>query len=149
MINSFLAFLITSIVICVSLLIFAGTFNIVLKISTNNSLATLKSISLNQIIIGFYYSLILHFLIFSIFSVIYMLLKVTNHNSKLFNKVFNLLNIFFMPSFLSFWLLLSFNNEVFSLISTIIATAALLIESDKTKKFTIFPISDNDHQTKK
>ena len=32
---------------------------------------------------------------------------------------------------------------------TIIATAALLIESDKTKKFTIFPISDNDHQTKK
>lgn len=149
MINSFLAFLITSIVICVSLLIFAGTFNIVLKISTNNSLATLKSISLNQIIIGFYYSLILHFLIFSIFSVIYMLLKVTNHNSKLFNKVFNLLNIFFMPSFLSFWLLLSFNNEVFSLISTIIATAALLIESDKIKKFTIFPISDNDHQTKK
>lgn len=149
MINSFLAFLITSIVICVSLLIFAGTFNIVLKISTNNSLATLKSISLNQIIIGFYYSLILHFLIFSIFSVIYMLLKVTNHNSKLFNNVFNLLNIFFMPSFLSFWLLLSFNNEVFSLISTIIATAALLIESDKTKKFIIFPISDNDHQTKK
>ncbi len=149
MINSFLAFLITSIVICVSLLIFAGTFNIVLKISTNNSLATLKSISLNQIIIGFNYSLILHFLIFSIFSVIYMLLKVTNHNSKLFNKVFNLLNIFFMPSFLSFWLLLSFNNEVFSLISTIIATAALLIGSDKTKKFIIFPISDNDHQTKK
>lgn len=130
------------------ILMATSLFNWMLELSSYNALSEFKAIDMNQMLIGLWFSLTFHLIIFSIFFIWYSIYKIKGQNWKIATTIFSIFNKLFIPSIFSFWMLLSLRIELFNLIATVLATAALLADfRKKSKPLELLPLST--HHPKK